>query len=142
MSREIVRWVPPHERPEAVAERARKAKAVEVKDAEADARLAVAEARETHYRMMSTGRKFVLGQFEKWQRMSEGPDFENSIGPVEPSTLLKLAEVVSKDYRLSTGQATENIAHAVTPRIDFSKMSQAERDQWRTLAIKGGASEE
>lgn len=142
MSREIVRWVPPHERPEAVAERARKAKGLEVKDAEADARLAAAEARETHYRMMSTGRKFVLGQFEKWQRLAEGEDFQDSIGPVEPSVLLKLAEVVSKDYRLSTGQATENIAHAVAPRIDFSKMTQEERDMWRKLAIKGGAGEE
>ena len=55
--------------------------------------------------------------------------------------ILKLAEFVSKNYRLDTGQATENIAHAIGPSLDFSKLSQTERDQWRALAVKGGGGE-
>ena len=141
-TRQVVVWVPPAQRPEAVAERARKAQIAEAQAREAAARLAVAKTREKHAEIQAAGFELVLSQFKKWLEQSQHPDFANSNGPVEPAIVLKIAEFVSKNYRLDSGQATENIAHALTPSIDFSRMSQEERDMWRALALKGGASDE
>ena len=131
-SKAVVLW----KRPPEVEEYEHKMRAV--KRAEADMRLAVAETRRKHAEMLRTGTDLVLSQLQKYLRLAESPDFENAVGPLEPSVILKLAEFVAKNYRLDTGQATENIAHAVGPSIDFSKLTQAERDLWRSLAVKGG----
>lgn len=145
-TREITLWVPPNQRPEAVAEQARKeaahAKALAAKDAEVEARLAVAQARERHARIMTTGQELVLTQLEKLLRLARNPDFADTPGPFEMKDLIKLADLVSKDHRLSTGQATEHIAHVVGPSVDFSKLTQEERDEWRRLAMKGGGGED
>lgn len=140
-SRDIVPWVPPHERPEAVAERAGTEKLSLAREAEAAARLAIAKARSMHAEMLSTGTELVLTQLKKYLRLAEAPDFQNSIGPLDPATILKMAEFVSKNYRLDTGQATENIAHAIAPTIAFDKMTQEQRDQWRKLAAEFGGDE-
>ena len=126
-------------KPAGVEEHERKMLAA--KTAEADARLAIAEWRKKHAEMLQTGTDLVLNQLRKYLKLAELPEFSNATGPVEPSIILKLAEFVSKNYRLDTGQATENIAHAIGPSLDFSKLSQTERDQWRALAVKGGGGE-
>ena len=141
-SREIVVWQHPHERPEFREAQERKARELEARDAATDARLAQAKDRQLHVQMMTRTREFVLSQIEKWARMAASGDFENSVGPVDANVLLKLMELAAKDYRLSTGQATENIAHAVVTSADFSKFTQEERNRWRELAIKAGAPEE
>jgi hypothetical protein len=115
-------------------------KMLEARKAEADARLAIAESRRKHAEMLQTGTDLVLSQLRKYLKLAQSPDFENAIGPIDPATVLKLAEFVSKNYRLDTGQATENIAHAIGPGLDFSKLTQEERDQWRALAMKGQGS--
>lgn len=129
-SREVIVWKPPHLRDDHVDTLA------EAKKAEAAARLAIAQTRMQHAEMLATGVKLVLTQLQKYLRLAESEDFANAIGPLEPGIILKLAEFVSKNYRLDTGQATENIAHAIAPTMDFSKLSQEERDQWRALAVK------
>ncbi len=141
-TRQVVVWVPPHQRPEAVAERARNEKIAEAKAREADARLAIAKTREKHAEIQATGFELVLSQFKKWLAQSQHPDFADSSGPIEPGIVLKIAEFVSKNYRLDSGQATENIAHAIGPALDFSRMTQDERDKWRELVLKGGGSDE
>lgn len=130
--RALILWKKPPE----VEEHERKMAAA--KRAEADARLAIAESRRKHAEMLQTGTDLVLSQLKKYLRISESEDFANAVGPIEPGVILKIAEFVSKNYRLDTGQATENIAHAIGPSIDFSKLSQSERDAWRALAVKGG----
>ncbi len=124
-------------RPPEVEEHERKMAAAKV--AEADARLAVAETRKKHAEMLQVGTDLVLNQLRKYLALAESPDFANAVGPVDPKVVLKLAEFVSKNYRLDTGQATENVAHAIGPSLDFSKLSQAERDAWRELAMKAGS---
>lgn len=111
---------------------------VEARDAEAAARLAVAEARRKHAEVQVVGVDLVLSELKKYLRLSQSDDFQNAVGPLEPAVILKMAEFVSKNHRLDSGQATENIAHAIGPSIDFSKLTQEERDAWRALAIKGG----
>jgi hypothetical protein len=140
-SASIVRWVPPGERPEALEEKARKAHRAQMLEAEAAARLAVAQARESHATMQKVGIELVVKTLQKWLRLAEHPDFENAVGPLEPSAILKLAELVTKNFRLDTGQATENVAHQIRPLVDFSKFTQEERDRWRELAIKAGAAD-
>jgi ribosome-associated protein YbcJ (S4-like RNA binding protein) len=141
-ARSVVVWVPPRERPEALREAARQAEVAKVKAAELEARAAIAARRTRQAQIHEASEKLVLGQLLKLLRLAESKDYENSPGPVELKDLIKLAELAGKDYRLDTGQATENIAMALGPSIDFSKLSQEERDAWRALAIKGGAEEE
>ena len=108
--------------------------------AEVEARAAKAELLRHYAELKRVGVDLVLSQFQKWLAMSLSPDFQNSVGPIDPATVMKIAEFVSKEQRLDTGQATENIAHAIatSPSLDFSKLTQKERDQWRALALKGG----
>lgn len=141
-SREIIVWLPPDQRPEAIAERERKAKELEARNAATDARLAEAHNSKVHATMMTRARELVAHELEKLLRMAQSEDFRNAIGPVAMADLIKLAEMSAKDFRLSTGQATENIAAAIVSNVDFSKMTQEERDTWRKLAVKGGAPEE
>jgi len=141
-SREIVPWVPPDQRPEAAEARARKARADMAKDAQSAAALSQARAKDMHERMVAAGRELVATQLEKLLMLAQSPDFANSTGPVSVGDLIRLAALVSNDYRLSSGQSTANIAHHVTSAIDFSAMTQEERDTWRKLALKGGAKEE
>jgi hypothetical protein len=138
-TRAVQVWVPPSERPEALQETARKAEVAKVRAAELAARAAVAARRQRQADIHEAGEKLVLHHLQKLQRLSEHEDFKNAPGPVDLKDIIKLAELVGKDFRLDTGQSTENIAHAVSATIDFAKMSQEERDQWRALAIKGGA---
>lgn len=140
--RSVVVWVPPHERPDFIAEQRRKADLKRAQSAEIEAREEAAKAKTMHMRMMSTGRELVLTHLEKLLRMSQLPDFQSSVGPVDLKDLIKLAEVVAKDHRLVTGQATENIAHAVRASVDFARMTDEERAEWRRLAMKGGAVDE
>jgi hypothetical protein len=137
-TREIVVWKDPADRPDADATGAR----AEIQKAETAARLAVAKARLTHAKIQVAGMDFVLAQIEKWAKIAADKDFAMSIGPIDPATVMKLAEFVSKNFRLDNGQATENIAHAVTTSVDFSRLSQAERDEWRRLAKAAGVEEE
>jgi hypothetical protein len=81
----------------------------------------------------------VEREMEKYLRMSQDPDFANTIAPLSPDMVLKLAEWASKEDRLDLGKSTENIAHTVESRVDFSRLTQQERDAWRGLAIKAGA---
>jgi hypothetical protein len=112
-----------------------------MRQAEQEARLAVAKAKAAHYGMMQAGRDLVRHELEKLLVRARSADFADA--PVaDLKDLIKLAEVTGKDFRLANGLATENIAHALTPSIDFAKMTQAERDEWRRLAIKGGVPEE
>ena len=141
-SKAVILWVPPDQRPEVQAERARKAKELEARDAATDARLAKARDAELHAKLMTRSREFVLSQIDKWAALAADPDYAKSIGPIEPAILLKLLELAAKDWRLSTGQATENLAHVVVTSADFGKLSQEERDRWRELAIKAGVPEE
>jgi hypothetical protein len=108
------------------------------RDAEALARMAIAEVRRKHAEVGLVGIDLVLNELKKYLRLSQSEDFANTVGPLEPAVILKLAEFVSKNHRLDSGQATENIAHAIGPAMDFSKLTQAERDAWRELATKGG----
>ena len=128
----IILWKKP---PEA-AEHDRKVAATRA--AEDDARLAMAEARKKQAELKHVGIDLVLTQFKKWLKLSAHPDFASAIGPIDPKVVLKIAEFVAKESRLDNGQATENIAHAIGPSLDFSKLSQAERDAWRELAMKAG----
>jgi hypothetical protein len=137
-SRSVEVWVPPQERPDAIKEALRQAEIAKVRAAELSARAAVAARRARQANIHEAGEKLVLGQLQKLLRLAESPDYENSPGPVDLKDLIKLAEMCGKDYRLDTGQATQNIAHAIGPSIDFSKMTQAQRDMWRELAVLGG----
>jgi hypothetical protein len=140
--RAIEVWQAPQSRPEALAEAARKAEVARVRQAELTARTAIAERRTRQAKIHEASEKLVLTQLEKLLRLSESPDYKDSPGPVELKDLIKLAELAGKDFRLDTGQATENVAMAIGPSVDFSKMTQDERDEWRRLAIKGGGVEE
>jgi hypothetical protein len=140
---DVVVWCPPHLRPEAASDAARASRLSAARDAEAAARVAIAKARAMHAEMLSVGTELVLTQLQKYLMLSQSPDFANAVGPLDPATVLKMAEFVSKNYRLDTGQATENIAHAIAPTMDFSKMTQEQRDRWRELAkIAGGDGDE
>lgn len=130
----VVVWVPPHQRPGNRNEFEEKLKLA--KQAEAAARAALAKAKERHAEILSTSAELVLVHLRKYLRLAQSEDFANAIGPLEPSVILKLAEFVSKNHRLDTGQATENVAHALTPALDFSRLTQEERDQWRSLRLK------
>jgi len=141
-SAQVVVWVPPHQQPDFLAEQKRKAELKRAQAAEVEAREAAAHAKTQHAKMMSVGRELVLTQLEKLLKMSQSPDFAESVGPVELKDLIKLAEVVAKDHRLVTGQSTENIAHAVRASVDFARMTDEERAEWRRLAMKGGAVDE
>lgn len=140
-SKAVVVWVPPHERPEYIEAQRKKQDLADARQAEALARKAKAEAQEKHDRMMATGRQLVLTQLEKLLKLAQSPDFADAPGPIEMKDLIKLAEVVAKDHRLATGQSTENVAHAVRASVDFSQMTPEEREQWRKLAVKGGAND-
>ncbi len=142
MSSSVVVWVPPNQRPDFLAEQKRKADLKRAQAAEIEAREEAAKAKAMHTRMMSVGRELVLTHLEKLLRLSQSPDFQDSQGPVEMKDLIKLAEVVAKDHRLVTGQSTENIAHAVRASVDFARMTDEERAEWRRLAMKGGAVDE
>lgn len=133
MSTAVVLWQP---RPEPIDphEVAR----IEARDAAAAAKLAQAEHRRKHAEVQVVGLELVLSQFRKWQALSEDPDFAKAIGPIEPALVLKIAEFVTKEFRLNSGQSTENIAVAMSPSIDFSRLTQEERNAWRELAMKGG----
>jgi len=126
---EIVVWRPPHE--QAPAPKA------EAQAAEADARLALARLRLKHVQVQDLGTQIVLRSFQQILRQLDDPDFAATAGPLAVEQVLKLAEFVTKNFRLDHGQATENIAHTVSPSIDFSRMTQAERDEWRRLYSKG-----
>jgi hypothetical protein len=116
------------------------AKLLAARQAEADARLAIAQSRRKNAEVNQVGTDLVLNELRKYLRLSQHPDFANTVGPLDPKIILKMAEFVSKNYRLDNGQATENIAHAIAPCVDFGKLTQAERDLWRELAMKGGGS--
>jgi hypothetical protein len=113
-------------------------KLLEARKAEMDARLAVAESRRKHAEVQVVGTDLVLNELKKYLRLSQSDDFQGAIGPLEPAVILKMAEFVSKNHRLDNGQATENVAHTIGPSIDFSKLTQEERDAWKALAEKGG----
>lgn len=140
-SRAVIVWVPPDQRPEAQEKAARKAKDLEVKDAKQTAELARAVAAEEFHRLTAAARKLVVVQFEKLLKLAEDPDFGNAQGPLDVKDLIRLAALVANEHRLNHGLATANIAHAVTSQTDFSKFTQAERDMWRSLAVKAGAQE-
>ncbi len=139
--RAIELWQPPR-REEALEEAARKAEVARVRQAELAARTAIAERRTRQAKIHEASEKLVLSQLEKLLRLAESPDYKDSPGPVELKDLIKLAELAGKDFRLDTGQATENVAMAIGPSVDFTRMTQAEREEWRRLAIKGGGSDE
>jgi hypothetical protein len=124
------------------AERAERATTLAVRRAEEAARLAIAENKMTHAQIQREAMLFVLGQVQKWNKMAEHPDFQNALGPLDPKVVIKLADFATKNFRLDTGQSTENIAHAVTRTVDFSKLTQEERNAWRALALKAGAGQE
>lgn len=111
---------------------------VEARIAEGAARLAKAESRRKHAEVQAVATDLVLNELKKYLRLSQDPDFQKAVGPLDPKLILKMAEFVGKNFRLDNGQATENIAHAISSSVDFSKLTQEERDQWRALALKGG----
>ena len=131
-SKAVVLW----HRPPEVEEHERKM--LEARSAEASARLAIAVARQKHAEVQQVGTDLVLNELQKYLRLSQHPDFAGTVGPLDPKMILKMAEFVNKNFRLDNGQATENIAHAIRPSIDFSKFTQEERDAWKALAVKGG----
>lgn len=142
-SREIVVWVPPHMRGDvAEAEKAKEDALRKARQAEADARLAVARTKELNAKIQETGAELVLDQLKKYLKLANHADFANSTGPLDPAIILKLAEFVAKYHRLDTGQATENVAHTIGPSVDFGKLTQEERDTWKRLALKGGGTGE
>jgi len=110
----------------------------DARDAEAATRLAVAEKRRKHAELDATTTDLVLNEVRKYLRLSQSPDFENTVGPLDPTLIMKMAEFINKNHRLDSGQTTENIAATIGPSVDFTKFTQAERDAWRELAIKGG----
>jgi hypothetical protein len=140
--RAIEVWVPPHERPDALRDAAQRAEVARTRQAELAARTAIAERRARQARIHESAEKLVLTQLDKLLRLSEHADYANSPGPIELKDLIKLAEMAGKDYRLDTGQSTANVAHAIGSSMDFSRMTQAERDTWRALVAKGGGAEE
>lgn len=138
-SRQLVVWKPPHEQPGAVEAREAKARLDNARAQELEARTAIAKVKIQQAEVVAVGTALVLNELQKYLRMAQSPDFAQTVGPLDPAVILKIAEFVSKTHRLDTGQATENIAHAVRSSVDFSKLTQEERDAWRALAIKGGA---
>jgi hypothetical protein len=132
LSKAVTLW----RRPPEVEEHERRL--LEARTAESAARLAIALARQKHAEVQQVGTDLVLNELQKYLRLSQHPDFANAIGPLDPKLILKMAEFVNKNFRLDNGQATENIAHAIRPSIDFSKFTQEERDAWKALAVKGG----
>ena len=143
---QVVVWRPPGDRPEVIAERAaKKAKAdrlARMHAAQDEARTALAEARVKMTRTKATVLSIIHREMEKYDRMAAEPDFANTVAPLSPEFILKLAEWVSKEERLDLGKATEHLAHTVESRVDFSKLTQEERNAWRNLAIKAGAKDD
>lgn len=135
-NRAVVLWrpreVPEHEQ-----------KMAKAREAEADARLAIAETKRKQADLKLAMLELSLSQFKKLLALSQHPDFANAVGPITPELALKLAEFVSKEHRLDNGQATENVAHAVAhtvvSNVDFKKLTQEERNKWRELAEKIGS---
>lgn len=143
---QVVVWRPPGERPEVIAERAaKKAKAdrlARMHAAQDEARTALAEARVKMTRTKATVLSIIHREMEKYDRMAADPDFANTVAPLSPEFILKLAAWVSTEDRLDLGQATQNIAHTVQSKVDFTKLTQEERNAWRNLAIKAGVTDE
>lgn len=136
--RQIVVWTPPQTRGEGLKEAQRQAALANARQAEARARQALAERKERLVAIRVVGEELALAELRKKLRMSNDPEFANT--PVlEGKDIIKMLEIVQKEWRLDSGQATEQIAHTLGPSVDFSRMTQAERDEWRRLAVKGGA---
>jgi hypothetical protein len=140
--RQIVVWRPPSESPEAIERREHEAKLLRARKAEVEARERAAAAQIKLTGAREIVADLVTRELKKWLEMSGAPEFAAAVGPLSPETILRLAEWVSKENRLDGGKATENIAHLVRPAIDFSKLTQEERNAWRALAIKGGTPNE
>lgn len=140
-SREIIRWVPKADRPETKAEEAAEEKKRLVKSAQEEARLAKAEAETEHARMMAAGRKLVRTTLEKALELADHPDFRGVLGPLEMRDIIKLAELVAKDLRLANGQATENVAIAMS-NVDITVLSDKEQAAYRATLLKLGAKDE
>ena len=133
----MTHWIPPAERPEALKRKSLQETRAIVAEVESAAAMAKAAQTKDIIEIQSTALALVKSQLEKWLRLSASPDFENVIGPIEPATLLKLAELILKYARVDSGLATENHAHAhVNTDIDFSKLSPSERNAWLALATK------
>ena len=104
----------------------------------------ILDIEQIHNKGVATAAELILGVFQKLLRLSQSPDFQNCVGPVDTKVLLKLADWVSTNLRLMTGSSTKNVAHVHTvdpqaPGVDFAKLTQAERDQWKNLAAKAAA---
>jgi hypothetical protein len=130
-------WLPPQERPEAKKKKRLQETQALVAIVETDVALARAQQARDLVEIQSDALALVKSQIQKWLRLSDSPDFANTVGPIEPAILLKLAELVLKYARVDSGLATENHAHAhAHTDIDFSKLSQAERNAWLAMAEK------
>lgn len=140
--RAVVVWRPPEEDPEKVRKRAADAKLARAREARALAAEAAAEAQIKLMAARGVIADLVTKEMKKYLELAQHPDFANAVGPLSPEMILKLAEWASKENRLDAGKATEHVAHIVAPAIDFSQMTQEDRNAWRTLAIKYGIPDE
>lgn len=141
-SREVVVWVPPRDTPEGMAKRAKDAKMAALREAQLEAQTRLAEAKIKLWQARGIIADLIHREMGKYLKMSEHPDFQNTVGPLSAELVMKLAEWISKEDRLDSGKATENLAVTVGPSLDFSRFTQEERDAWRELALKGGVPEE
>lgn len=134
--------VAPEATPAVSAQRAAAAAVVKAKEVEAETRLVVAttenRAAQRQAEILDVAQQLILDQLQKYLKLSQSPDFKDAIGPVDPKVILKLAEFAAKYTRLDNNQSTENVAHQVRTTVDFSKLSQEDRNLYRELALKAG----
>lgn len=87
-----------------------------------------------HVTFLTTAMDLVQKEIDKYMRLSEG-EWQDAPGPMKPGDLIKLAELVSKFYRLHTGMSTENVAMRSGGQ-DLSKLSPDELMEMHSLLEK------
>ena len=112
------------------------------RELEGDAKTEMAQARVEHARMLTAGRRVAAKALLQILELLDDPTWLKEQGPIGISAITKLMDSVNKEHRLNNGQATENIAHAITT-LDpdrLSKMTPEERAVLRKGLLR--ASEE
>lgn len=107
---------------------------ISLKVRERETEAAAVDLAAKHLNFLTTGMKLVQGELDKYIRLSEEEDWANSPGPMKPTELIKLAEVVSKYYRLFAGFSTDNIA---LKGPDLSRLPPEDLMKMRELLGKG-----
>ena len=126
----IAKWVPPRERPEVAA-------LAETEEARGQAALERARRAVALNKFQTSALELAAGQVEKWLRLSQHPDYENAVGPLDPKQIIALLDLVLKyTPPPSPSASVDGSPKDSTGLADFSRLTAAERETWKRLATK------